>query len=237
MPLINFILNESFAQSREAGINYYQRIIDLLKGKGAQLTEMVFRCFLADLYSQNNQPEQAAEQLRIVGMPEESQWLVLAPFENIGGFHKNFKPEKQIKLDKFYRTKSGKAKWQIAKDGNNDGFINLRDIYADSHWSVGYGLIYINSPEDRRVQFRIGSDASLKVWLNNEEVWKLNEHRNAIFDDDIIGVSLKKGLNRVLIKVCNRLDDWGFYFRVTDEEGIGINDIVFVSPEMSIRVE
>jgi len=47
--------------------------------------------------------------------------------------------------------------------------------------------------------------------------WKLNEHRNAIFDDDIIRVSLKKGLNKVLIKVCNRLGDWGFYFRVTDE--------------------
>jgi len=232
-----FILNESFAQSLEAGINYYQGIVDLFKEKDAQLTGMVFRRFLADLYSQNNQPEQAAEQLRIVGMPEESQWLVLAPFDNKGGFHKRFKPEKQIKLDKFYRTKSGKAKWQTANDGNNDGFINLRDTYADSRWSVGYGLIYIKSPEDHHVQFRIGSDASLKVWLNDEEIWKLNEHRNAIFDDDIIRVSLKKGLNKVLIKVCNRLGDWGFYFRVTNEEGSGLTDIEFISPDMAGRID
>ncbi len=229
-----FILNESFAQSLEAGINYYQGLVDLFKEKDAQLTEMIFRRFLADLYSQNNQPEQAAEQLRIVGMPEESQWMVLAPFDNKGGFDKKFKPEKQIKLDKFYRTKSGKAKWQSANDGINDGFINLRDIFADSRWSVAYGFIYIKSPNDQNVQFRIGSDASLKAWLNNEEVWKLNHHRNAIFDDDIIRVSLKKGLNKVLIKVCNRLGDWGFYFRVTDEEGIGIQDIEFVSPDKDL---
>ena len=225
-----FILNESFTQSLEAGINYYQGFVDLFKEKDAQLTEMVFRRFLADLYSQNNQPEQAAEQLRIIGMPEESKWMVLAPFDNKGGFHKKFKPEKKIKLDKFYRTKSGKAKWQTAHDGNNDGFINLRDIYADSRWSVGYGLIYVKSPDDRHVQIRVGSDASVKIWLNDEEIWKLNEHRNAIFDDDIIRVSLKKGLNKVLIKVCNRLGDWGFYFRVTDEEGNGIGDIEFVTP-------
>lgn len=229
-----FILNESFAQSLEAGINYYQGIIDLFKQKDAQLTGMVFRCFLADLYSQNNQPEQAAEQLRLVGMPEESQWMVLGPFENKGGFHKRFKPEKQIKLDKFYRTKSGKAKWQIANDGNNDGFINLRDIYADFRWSVGYGLIYVKSPDARNVQLRIGSDASLKVWLNDKEVWKLNEHRNAIFDDDIIRVTLKEGLNKVLIKVCNRLNDWGFYFRVTDEEGKGIPHLEFISVDETL---
>jgi hypothetical protein len=48
---------------------------------------------------------------------------------------------------------------------------------------------------------------------------------------------LKKGLNRVLIKVCNRLGDWGFYFRVTDETGKGVPVVEFVSADMRRRVD
>jgi hypothetical protein len=40
---------------------------------------------------------------------------------------------------------------------------------------------------------------------------------------------LNKGRNKVLIKVLNTVGDWGFFFRVTDENGIGIEDVRFVS--------
>jgi len=35
-------------------------------------------------------------------------------------------------------------------------------------------------------------------------------------------------VNRVLIKVCNDINEWGFYFRVTDARGRGMPDIEFV---------
>ena len=118
--------------------------------------------------------------------------------------------------------------WHQANDGINDGFINLKDIFTRYNWSVAYGLIYIDSPVKKDVQFRFGSDDGSKVWLNDTEIWRLNKGGPAVFDDFKISVTLKKGINKVLIKVCNGPSDWGFFFRVTDEEGNGVPDINFV---------
>ena len=93
---------------------------------------------------------------------------------------------------------------------------------------MAYGLIYLESPDDREVQFRFGSDDGSKVWLNDQEIWKLNRNGDAVFDDNNRTVKLNKGLNKVLIKVNNTAGDWGFFFRVTDEKGIGVPDIRFV---------
>ena len=81
------------------------------------------------------------------------------------------------------------------------------------------------------VQIRVGTNDAAKIWLNDELVWKFNSGRDASFDDDIIKVSLKSGLNKILIKVCNRISLWGYYFRITDEEGNGLPDIEFVSAD------
>ena len=100
-----------------------------------------------------------------------------------------------------------------------------------SNWSVAYGWICIESPDERNVQLRVGSNDAVRVWLNDEEVWRFNQFRLAILDDNIVGVTLKKGLNSILVKVCNRVGIWGYYFRVTDKQGHGIPDIRFVSPD------
>ena len=59
----------------------------------------------------------------------------------------------------------------------------------------------------------------------------INTSRGAIIDDDIANVTLQPGLNKILIKVINRWAEWGFYFRVTDEDGKGLPDIEYVSAE------
>lgn len=104
-------------------------------------------------------------------------------------------------------------------------------MYKNYNWKVGYGLIYIQSPDQKAAQIRIGTNESAKLWLNDQEVWRMNIGRDAIFDDDIIPVVLQPGLNKILLKVCNWINEWGFYFRVTDEEGMGFPDIEFVSAD------
>ena len=104
-------------------------------------------------------------------------------------------------------------------------------IYNKYNWSVAYGLIYINSTTQKDVQFRIGSNEAIKVWLNDEEVWRMNRRRDSVFDNDVFSVVLQSGLNKILIKVCNRIGEWGYYFRITDENGNGLSDIRFVAPD------
>ena len=145
--------------------------------------------------------------------------------------HKGFQVNRYILLNKIYKNKFGEVAWKNAGDGINDGFINFNKVNQIYNWAVGYGLIYIDSPDEKEVQFRFGTDDEVKIWLNNKEIWRFFQEGPAFFDDNKTTVKLKKGLNKVLIKVCNIVSDWGFFFRVTDEQGIGILDIEFISAE------
>jgi tetratricopeptide (TPR) repeat protein len=223
------IFNQYAYQFIDEGIEKYNQLIKLCLENDLKISEMTFRSLLADLYFHAGDREKAIKQLKIAGIPEESKWFVIGPFDNKSGFNKVFPPEKKIKLDKFYKGKSQSITWQCANDGFYDGYVDLQRILKQYNWSVGYGLIYIKNPDSKNVQIRVGTNDAAKVWLNDELVWKFNSGRDASFDDDIIKVALKPGLNKILIKVCNRISLWGYYFRITDEEGNGLPDIEFVS--------
>lgn len=224
-------LNNLFYKNHEEGVEFYNYFIKFSKDNKIQQFEMINRLLLADIYLKSGHKNLASQQLKIVGMPEETKWKTISPFENQDGFRKKSPPEKRIRLDKTYKNKFGRITWKNANDGINDGFINLNGADQIVNWAVGYGLIYVDSPDEKDVQFRFGTDDEVKIWLNDKEIWRLFQGGPAVFDDNKINVKLKKGLNKILIKVCNSVSDWGFFFRITDEDGIGVEDIQFVSAD------
>ena len=62
--------------------------------------------------------------------------------------------------------------------------------------------------------FAIGSDDTVSVWVNGEQVSVSNEPRSLYPDQDRFNVRLKKGDNRVLLRIGNLGDAWGFCLRV-----------------------
>ncbi len=223
--------NFLFYQDSEHGIGHYLQNIQSAQENDAKHFEVGFRWLLADLYFHQNDWVRGQEQLKLVGAPEEQQWLVIGPFDNKDGFHHKFPPEKKIDLLKTYKENSSTISWQHPDDSMRDGYINLAALYQKSDMAVAYALIHVKSPDQRAVQLRLGADEAVKVWLNDREVWRMNRIRDAIIDDDVAQVTLQPGLNKILIKIINRWEEWGFYFRVTDEVGNGFNDIEFVSAD------
>jgi len=225
------IFNQYAYQFKDKGIKKYEQLISSCQKNELATTEMVFRSFLVDLYFKTGDRNKAIEQLQIAGIPQEKKWLVIGPFDHKNGFNKQFPPENKIRLNRSYKAEVQKVTWQHVDDSFQEGYINLKEILKQYNWSVGYGLIFVKSPERNDVQIRVGTNDATKIWLNNKLVWNLNIGRDAIFDDDIINVSLKPGLNKILIKVCNRISLWGFYFRITDVSGNGVSDIEFVAAD------
>lgn len=225
------LLNKLFYYNPDRGFALYQPLIQYAEQNHAQSMEMMLRLFLADLYRAGKDMLNFKSQQKYIGVPDEKTWMVIGPFDYPDGFRRKYPPEKKIKLDKIYNEGSWQVNWQHADDGMEDGFINFKEIFEQDNWKVAYGLIYIDSPEQQEVQFRFGSDDGSKVWLNDQEIWKLNLSGEAIFDAYKRTVKLNKGLNKILIKVCNSFGDWGFFFRVTDENGIGIEGVRFVSAD------
>lgn len=225
------IYNRHVYQFLNQGLNKYDQLISFCRQNKLKSTEMVFRSYLADLYFKTGNMDSALIQFKKAGIPEENKWLVIGPFEHKNGFNKKFPPEKEFKLDKKYHEKSNEYIWQHANDSYFDGYIDLQEILKQYNWSVGYGLIYVKSPVKKDAQFRVGTNDATKIWLNEKLVWNFNQGRDAIFDDDIFNVSLEPGLNKILIKICNRINLWGFYFRITDATGNGFSDVEFLSAD------
>ena len=61
------------------------------------------------------------------------------------------------------------------------------------------------------VEARVGSDDSVKVWMNGEEVHKNAVNRGAGDFQDTFEVDLKKGDNVFMVKVCERGGGWSMF--------------------------
>ena len=229
------VLSDGFYEDIENGLTYYENLIELSKLNGSLMGEMIFTLFAADLHMHQQNIPEAEERLRHVGVPLEKQWMIIGPFKNDDGFRKEYGPEKSTDLANGCKYNGERLRWNHAEDSYQEGYIDLKENFEQADWSVAYALIYAKSPGSKRAWFRQGSNESVKVWLNDSEVWRLNRWRDTVFDDDIYPVELKKGLNKILIKICNRSGHWGFYFRVTDEKGYGIPGIQFIAADMVQR--
>lgn len=215
-------LNDLFEDApEEIGTEFYLPLIERARSAEIKNIEMMFRLLYINLCSRRQNLQEIDQQLQIVGAPPESLWVIAGPYPNIDGFRKKFAPEKTI------LSFGEAAEWLHVQDEQLDGFINFASLFNPNVWSVAYAMIDIIAPDEREVQLRFGSDDGSKIWLNDDIVWLLNRHRPAYFDVSNISVKLRKGQNRVLVKVCNTVGDWGFFFRVTDEKGDGFGDIRF----------
>jgi hypothetical protein len=76
---------------------------------------------------------------------------------------------------------------------------------------------------------RLGCINANKVWVNGKEVMATEVyHSGSMLDQYIAKCELKKGTNRVLLKICQNeqteswAQDWQFQFRLTDLTGKGL---------------
>ena len=102
--------------------------------------------------------------------------------------------------------------------------IGLTDSKQLTQYSA-YALINLFSPrEQKNVLMGVGSDDSIKVWLNGEVVYINDTTRRTTRIQNRFRVDLNAGNNLLLIKVCNHgswkhslwttNDDWGMFFKI-----------------------
>lgn len=86
-------------------------------------------------------------------------------------------------------------------------------VSAEAKHAIAYAFARIEMPSARRVLFGLGSDDGVKLWLNGQLVHTRWVSRGVRADDDVFALDLRRGSNRLLLKVQNRGQGWGFVFR------------------------
>ena len=129
---------------------------------------------------------------------------VIHPFDNPdeSGFDIAYSPEKEINLEQEYIGKNNcKLKWYKTTGSGESAFSNVPEDDV-----IGYALTYIDSETERTEILSLGSDDGIKVWVNDQLIWSNFVHRALAPAQDVIALPLKKGSNKLLIKISN---GWG----------------------------
>ena len=158
-------------------------------------------------------------------------WLLLGPFKFEA---EKFKGDQQQDATDYEFVKNEAAldgsqeapegtKWQAKRfavaAGADAGQIDLDELYGAPEYAAAYAVAWIKCPEAMdKLKLRVGSDDYIKIWINGKHVHTYKEKRRASdWDQDVVqNVSLKKGVNRIVVKCVDVVFDWDFYLRFTD---------------------
>jgi len=101
-------------------------------------------------------------------------------------------------------------------------------LAADINDHSAYFYTEVKSSKARSgVTMKVGSDNSVKVWLNGEVVHKNAVNRGASDFQDTFKVDLKQGLNPLLVKSSERGGGWSVFVGIDGDPGV---QVVAVEP-------
>ena len=153
-----------------------------------------------------------------------SEWWIAGPFPNKNNEAEqtSYFPERVIDLTQSEVFDTLMAQWQQINLETIYPIIPFADIFGKKQ-QAAYAYTEIAMPTDRAAIFKIGSNDGVICWLNDKKVHEKLYARGLTVDEDIVNIRLRKGVNRILLKVPNRGANWEACLRVCDTKGIPID--------------
>ncbi len=121
-----------------------------------------------------------------------------------------------LNLEQFEpKVRIGENDFEWATLRSEYGVVDLTQVY-DDWFVVAYAWAQINMTEETHGVLGIGSDDSVKIWLNGKLIHKNLVTRGVIADNDRVPVTFKKGKNQLVLKILNTGGPWGFACRLLE---------------------
>ena len=96
-----------------------------------------------------------------------------------------------------HSIKDQKYKWQYYE--SKDDIIDLTKVFGEMNFVVAYAFADIDSSEAKDALLGIGSDDSVKVWLNGNLIHEKWIGRGVNKDNDVVPITFQKGSFRLLL--------------------------------------
>ena len=160
-------------------------------------------------------------------------WYVIGPFDNRDkkGFPVEYPPERELNLKASYDSKYAKSKVSWNKYSTDDayGILDIAKKIKNHKGSCMYASTDYVSDARKQVELRLGTPNAWKLWLNGKLIFEREEyHRSTRMDQYNLTVTMNRGANTILLKVCqNEQDeDWAqeyhYQLRVCNSTGSAI---------------
>jgi uncharacterized membrane protein len=166
-------------------------------------------------------------------------WQAIGPFPNEkgAGWDTPYEPEKKVDLAAACSV-PGRAelvRWHRVK-ARGTGTVDLNSLFEPNDNVCAYLVLYVSSPDARKVQFAGGADDGMKVWVNGA-LLPGDPNRNGAWPGTA-PAELKPGWNEVLVKVVEDRGWWGFDLAIRTPDGKPFNDLQYsFKPESMNRDE
>ena len=161
-------------------------------------------------------------------------WLILAPLPIGEGGGADAIDKKQFADEAMPAAKEGATQslgskqltWE--KTTTKDFYIDFKELHpSQSDQVVGWAVAYIVvAAEKTGLTLKMNSNDQGKAFLNGKELVKFTDTRTLEKADEnsAEGVTLKKGVNVVVLKVANEENNWQGSLRFVDKAGKPVTD-------------
>lgn len=127
-------------------------------------------------------------------------WVVYGPLTYLEGQDINHDFVGEAEISPFDGMVQGDKIWlKYNYTGDTGDWIDFRALYGDGTGKVAYANAYINSNTDQNLIIKFNTENNIKLFVNGESVQVNNSSA---------GISLKTGLNRILLKIEGSLSKW-----------------------------
>ncbi len=107
--------------------------------------------------------------------------------------------------------------WKEIHNKDTSPIIKLDNLHKEFvDYYASYLAAYVESPDERDIQIRLGSDDGFKLWVNGTPAGEFVGCRPPRVDDNMIKAHLLKGMNRILLKVVDLTSNSSAVLRLTD---------------------
>lgn len=162
-------------------------------------------------------------------------WLVLAPLANPDGSGADALDKKQFAEEASPAAKAGAVQKVAGKElawaqvASANFYVDFKELHPSQSeqviaWAVAYVVCAAEKPG---LTLKMNSNDQGKVYLNGKELVKFTDTRTLEKDaeDTAADVTLKKGVNVLVLKVVNEENNWQGSVRFLDKAGKPVTDV------------
>jgi len=152
-----------------------------------------------------------------------ASWNVAGPFPYRGcsDIESMFTVKSKTDQVHTYKGLKGDVKWGSYSAKDIWGIVPLAGMFGRIK-ATAYLYTEISAENAGTALLKIGSNDGVVCWVNGKKVHENYTGRPLVVDNDIVKVDLKKGINKILLKILNDGNNWEACLRIQSPNSIRI---------------